>query len=42
MWSPFPAKHSAPREHIRLSYPVTQQNIDEGTRRMAEFLGKLA
>jgi len=29
-------------EHIRLSYPVTRQNIDEGTRRMGEFLGKLA
>ena len=29
-------------EHIRLSYPVTRQSIDEGTRRMAEFLGKLA
>ncbi|HUY93735.1 MAG TPA: pyridoxal phosphate-dependent aminotransferase [Terracidiphilus sp.] len=29
-------------EHIRLSYPVTRQNIDEGTRRIAEFLGKLA
>jgi aspartate aminotransferase len=29
-------------EHIRLSYPVTKQNIDEGTRRMGEFLGKLA
>jgi len=28
-------------EHIRISYPVTKQNIDEGTRRMAEFLGKL-
>jgi len=28
--------------HIRLSYPVTKQNIDEGTRRMAEFLTKLA
>ena len=26
------------REHIRLSYPVTRQNIDEGTRRMGEFL----
>ncbi len=25
-------------EHVRLSYPVTKQNIDEGTRRMAEFL----
>jgi aspartate aminotransferase len=29
-------------EHIRISYPVTRQNIDEGTRRMAEFLAKLA
>ena len=29
-------------EHIRISYPVTKQNIDEGTRRMAEFLAKLA
>ena len=29
-------------EHIRLSYPVTRQNIDEGTRRLGEFLGKLA
>jgi aspartate aminotransferase len=29
-------------EHIRLSYPVTKQNIDEGTRRMGEFLTGLA
>jgi aspartate aminotransferase len=29
-------------EHIRLSYPVTTQNIDEGTRRIAEFLARLA
>jgi aspartate aminotransferase len=29
-------------EHIRLSYPVTKQNIDEGTRRMADFLTGLA
>ncbi len=29
-------------EHIRISYPVTRQNIDEGTRRMGEFLTKLA
>jgi aspartate aminotransferase len=29
-------------EHIRISYPVTKANIDEGTRRMAEFLSKLA
>jgi aspartate aminotransferase len=29
-------------EHIRLSYPVTKQNIDEGTRRIKEFLTKLA
>jgi len=27
--------------HIRLSYPVTRQNIDEGTRRMGEFLSQL-
>ena len=25
-------------EHIRISYPVTRENIDEGTRRMGEFL----
>ena len=25
-------------EHLRVSYPVTKQNIDEGTRRMKEFL----
>jgi aspartate aminotransferase len=29
-------------EHLRISYPVTTQNIDEGTRRMKEFLTKLA
>jgi aspartate aminotransferase len=29
-------------EHIRISYPVTKANIDEGTRRMGEFLAKLA
>ena len=29
-------------EHIRISYPVTKESIDEGTRRMAEFLGRLA
>ena len=29
-------------EHVRLSYPVTKANIDEGTRRMKEFLTKLA
>jgi len=29
-------------EHIRLSYPVTKQNIDEGTRRIGEFLGNLS
>jgi aspartate aminotransferase len=29
-------------QHIRLSYPVTKQNIDEGTRRMGEFLARLA
>jgi aspartate aminotransferase len=25
-------------EHVRISYPVTKANIDEGTRRMKEFL----
>ena len=29
-------------EHIRISYPVTRESIDEGTRRMGEFLGNLA
>jgi aspartate aminotransferase len=29
-------------EHVRMSYPVTKQNIDEGTRRMKEFLTNLA
>ena len=29
-------------EHIRISYPVTRQNIDEGTRRMKDFLTGLA
>src|SRR5580692_11395470 len=28
-------------EHIRISYPVTKQNIDEGTKRMGEFLTSL-
>jgi aspartate aminotransferase len=28
-------------EHIRISYPVTKSNIDEGTRRIGEFLGRL-
>ncbi|MBS1804406.1 MAG: pyridoxal phosphate-dependent aminotransferase [Acidobacteria bacterium] len=28
-------------EHIRMSYPVTKENIDEGTKRMGEFLGNL-
>src|SRR6185503_17500482 len=28
-------------EHIRLSYPVTKDNIDEGTKRMGQFLGNL-
>ncbi|HEY1646567.1 MAG TPA: pyridoxal phosphate-dependent aminotransferase [Terracidiphilus sp.] len=29
-------------QHVRISYPVTKQNIDEGTRRMKEFLTSLA
>jgi aspartate aminotransferase len=28
-------------EHLRISYPVTKENIDEGTRRMGEFLAGL-
>jgi len=28
-------------EHIRISYPVTKQNIDEGVRRIGEFLTQL-
>jgi aspartate aminotransferase len=28
-------------EHIRMSYPVTKQSIDEGVRRMREFLTQL-
>jgi aspartate aminotransferase len=37
-----PGEAFGTKEHIRISYPVTPQNIDEGTRRMAEFLAKLA
>ncbi len=33
-----PGEAFGTREHIRLSYPVTKQNIDEGVRRMGEFL----
>jgi aspartate aminotransferase len=29
-------------QHIRISYPVTKQNIDEGTRRMGQFLTGLS
>jgi aspartate aminotransferase len=29
-------------EHVRISYPVTKENIDEGTRRMKDFLLALA
>jgi len=29
-------------EHIRISYPVTKESIDEGTRRMGEFLTALS
>jgi len=36
-----PGEAFGTQEHIRISYPVTKQNIDEGTRRMKEFLGKL-
>jgi aspartate aminotransferase len=33
-----PGEAFGTQEHIRLSYPVTKQNIDEGVRRMGEFL----
>jgi aspartate aminotransferase len=33
-----PGEAFGTREHIRISYPVTKQNIDEGTRRIGEFL----
>jgi aspartate aminotransferase len=36
-----PGEAFGTREHIRLSYPVTKQNIDEGTRRIGEFLTNL-
>ncbi len=38
---PVPGEAFGTAEHIRLSYPVTRQNIDEGIRRMGEFLAKL-
>jgi aspartate aminotransferase len=36
-----PGEAFGTREHIRISYPVTKQNIDEGTRRIGEFLAGL-
>jgi aspartate aminotransferase len=37
-----PGEAFGTKEHIRISYPVTKANIDEGTRRMKEFLTKLS
>jgi len=37
-----PGEAFGTQEHIRLSYPVTKENIDEGTRRMGDFLARLA
>jgi aspartate aminotransferase len=37
-----PGEAFGTKEHIRLSYPLTPQNIDEGIRRMGEFLTRLA
>jgi aspartate aminotransferase len=37
-----PGEGFGTREHIRLSYPVTRQTIDEGIRRMGRFLASLA
>jgi aspartate aminotransferase len=36
-----PGEAFGTKEHIRLSYPVTEQNINEGINRMKEFLTKL-
>jgi aspartate aminotransferase len=36
-----PGEAFGTREHVRISYPVTEQNILEGTCRMKEFLTKL-
>lgn len=36
-----PGEAFGTREHIRLSYPVTKENITEGTRRIGEFLTSL-
>jgi aspartate aminotransferase len=36
-----PGEAFGTREHIRISYPVTKQNIDEGVRRIKEFVTKL-
>jgi aspartate aminotransferase len=33
-----PGEAFGTNEHVRISYPVTRENIDEGTRRMGEFL----
>ena len=33
-----PGEAFGTREHVRISYPVTRETIDEGTRRMGEFL----
>ncbi len=36
-----PGEAFGTQAHIRISYPVTKQNIDEGTRRIGEFLTSL-
>ncbi|HEY6490993.1 MAG: pyridoxal phosphate-dependent aminotransferase [Terracidiphilus sp.] len=37
-----PGEAFGTQQHIRLSYPVTKESIDEGTRRMGDFLTRLA
>ena len=37
-----PGEAFGTNEHIRLSYPVTRESIDEGTRRLGNFLTALA
>ena len=41
MWSWFRARHSEPTEHIRLSYAVSHDVVDEGVKRMRDYFATL-
>ena len=41
MWLLFRARRSVPTNHIRLSYAVSGDVIDEGVKRMREYFAKL-